>query len=241
MNREQKRGKITMPTYNVSKTFGRQGQISERSTSVMRMFGLTADRLTETSFTVNCQVQINDGDIVYITGPSGAGKSVLLKELEKSVPASDKMNLNEVKLPCDKSVIDCIDGSTGSPYNGDFLQGLKLLSIAGLNDAFCVLNQPANLSDGQKYRFRLAAALGSGAKFIFADEFCSGLDRITAAVISYNIQKYAKRTGVIFILASSHEDILLDLAPDVLVVQELSGPTQVIYKRGKIQRCEAAV
>jgi len=220
-----------MPTYNVSKTFGRQGQISERSTSVMRMFGLTADRLTETSFTVNCQVQINDGDIVYITGPSGAGKSVLLKELEKSVPASDKVNLNEVKLSCDKSVIDCIDGSTGSPYNGDFLQGLKLLSIAGLNDAFCVLNQPANLSDGQKYRFRLAAALGSGAKFIFADEFCSGLDRITAAVISYNIQKYAKRTGVTFILASSHEDILLDLAPDVLVVKELSGGIEVVYKK----------
>jgi uncharacterized protein len=224
----QKKGKITMPTYNVSKTFGwplrgRQGQISERSASVMRMFGLTTDRLAKTSFTVNCQLEINDGDIVYITGPSGAGKSVLLKELEKSVPASDKVNLNEVKLARDKSVIDCIDG--------DFLEGLKLLSIAGINDAFCVLNQPTNLSDGQKYRFRLAVAMASGAKFIFADEFCSELDRITAAVISYNIHKYAKRTGVTFILASSHEDILLDLSPDVLVVKELSGATQVIYKQ----------
>jgi ABC-type ATPase with predicted acetyltransferase domain len=197
------------------------------------MFGLTMDRLAETIFAVNCQLEINNGDIVYITGPSGAGKSVLLKELEEAITGPDKVNLNEVKLPCDKSVIDCIDG--------DFLQGLKLLSIAGLNDAFCVLNKAANLSDGQKYRFRLAVALGSGAKFIFADEFCSELDRITAAVISYNIQKYAKRTGVTFILASSHEDILLDLAPDVLVVQELSGPTQVIYKRGKIQKCEGAV
>jgi ABC-type ATPase with predicted acetyltransferase domain len=236
-----------MPTYSISKTFswplrGRGGQISERSASVMRMFGLTTDRLAKTSFTVNCQLEINEGDIVYITGPSGAGKSVLLKELEKAITGPDKVNLNEVKLPCDKSVIDCIDG--------DFLQGLKLLSIAGLNDAFCVLNKAANLSDGQKYRFRLAVALGStgspqagvsGAKFIFADEFCSELDRITAAVISYNIQRYAKRTGVTFILASSHEDILLDLSPDVLVVQELSGPTQVIYKRGKMQRCEAAV
>jgi len=226
-----------MPTYNVSKTFGwplrgRQGQISERSASVMRMFGLTTDRLAKTNFTVNCQLQINDGDIVYITGPSGAGKSVLLKELEKSVPASDKVNLNEVKLARDKSVIDCIHSALRYERHsdGDFLQELKLLSIAGINDAFCVLNQPRNLSDGQKYRFRLAAALASGAKFIFADEFCSELDRITAAVISYNIQKYAKRTGVTFILASSHEDILLDLAPDVLVVQELSGPTQVIYK-----------
>jgi len=215
-----------MPTYNISKTFGWQGQISERSAAVMRMFGLTVDRLTETSFTVNCQLEINNGDIVYITGPSGAGKSVLLRELEKSVPASERVNLNKVKLPSDKTLIDCIDG--------DFVQGLKLLSIAGLNDAFCVLNQPTNLSDGQKCRFRLAVALGSGAKFIFADEFCSELDRITATVISYNIQRYAKRTGVTFILASSHEDILLDLAPDVLGVQELSGPTQVIYKNGKI-------
>jgi ABC-type ATPase with predicted acetyltransferase domain len=242
-----------MPTYNVSKTFGwPQRQISERSAAVMRMFGLTTDRLAKTSFTVHCQLEINDGDIVYITGPSGAGKSVLLKELEKSVPASDKVNLNEVKLARDKSVIDCIHSTlppSSKDYggqvryerhsDGDFLEGLKLLSIAGINDAFCVLNQPMNLSDGQKYRFRLAAALGSGAKFIFADEFCSELDRITAAVISYNIHKYAKRTGVTFILASSHEDILLDLAPDVLVVKELSGSTQVIYKNTSAQGIRA--
>ncbi|MBA7712089.1 hypothetical protein ES703_121059 [subsurface metagenome] len=212
-----------MPTYSVSKTFAWQGTISERAAAVMRMFGLTADRLTETSTTIDCRLEINDGDIVYITGPSGAGKSILLGELEKSIPASDKVNVNKIKLPDNKSVIDCIDG--------DFLQALKLLSITGLNDVFCVLNQPANLSDGQKYRFRLAMALASEKKFIFADEFCSELDRITAAVISYNIQRHAKRTGVIFILASSHEDILLDLAPDVLVAKELSGPTQVIYKR----------
>ncbi len=211
-----------MPTYSVSKTFAWQGTISEKAAAVMRMFGLTADRLTETSTAIDCRLEINDGDIVYITGPSGAGKSILLGELEKSVPASDKVNLNEIKLSDNKSVIDCIDG--------DFLQALKLLSITGLNDVFCVLNQPANLSNGQKYRFRLAMALASEKKFIFADEFCSELDRITAAVISYNIQRHAKRTGVIFILASSHEDILLDLAPDVLVVQELSGSTEVIYK-----------
>jgi hypothetical protein len=36
---------------------------------------------------------------------------------------------------------------------------------------------------------------------------------------------------VTFVLASSHEDTLVDLAPDVLVVKELSGRAQVIYKR----------
>lgn len=211
-----------MPTYTVSRTLSWQGEITDKAAQVCRMFGLTTDRLAERRVSHDCQVEINDGDIVYITGPSGAGKSILLKELEKSVPASDRVNLAEIRLARDRTLIDCIDG--------DFLTSLQVLSTAGLNDVFCVLNQPRNLSDGEKYRFRLAMALATGSKFIFADEFCSNLDRITAAVISHNVHKFAKRKGMTFILASSRDDILLDLAPDVLVIKELSGPTQVIYK-----------
>ncbi|MHC4726938.1 MAG: ATP-binding cassette domain-containing protein [Planctomycetota bacterium] len=214
-----------MTTYNVSKSFRWQGTITDKMASVCRMFGLTADRLTERKVDYNCQLQIGDSDIVYLTGPSGAGKSVLLRELEKSVPASDRINLDDIKLPDDKTLIDCIDAG--------LLDSLKILSLAGLNDCFCILNQPHNLSDGQKYRFRLAMALAAKKKFIFADEFCSELDRITAAVISYNIHKFAKRTGTIFILASSHDDMLLDLSPDVLITTELSGPVEVIYKRAR--------
>lgn len=212
-----------MTTYSVSKNFKWRGKITDKVASVCRMFGLTVDRLTERKVNYSCQLQISDSDIVYLSGPSGAGKSVLLRELEKSVPASDRINLNKIKLPDDKTLIDCIDAG--------LLDSLKILSLAGLNDCFCILNQPRNLSDGQKYRFRLAMALAAKKKFIFADEFCSELDRITAAVISYNIHKFAKRTGTIFILASSHDDILLDLLPDVLIAAELSGPIEVIYKR----------
>jgi ABC-type ATPase with predicted acetyltransferase domain len=218
-------GEWSMPTYRVSKSFRWQGQLTDKVGKVARMFGLTADRLSEKCVIHDCRLEINDGDIVYITGPSGAGKSVLLKELEKAIPASEKVNLARIKLPRDKTLIDCIDA--------DLLTSLRMLSTAGLNDVFCILNQPANLSEGQKYRFRLAMAMAAKKKFIFADEFCSELDRITAVVISYNIHKFAKRTGTTFILASSHDDILLDLAPDVLVVKELSATTQVIYKRGK--------
>ncbi|MHC4533511.1 MAG: ATP-binding cassette domain-containing protein [Planctomycetota bacterium] len=214
-----------MPTYSVSKSFNWQGTVTDKVASVCRMFGLTIDRLTERKVSYNCQIQINPGDILFISGPSGAGKSVLLRELEKSIPSSDRINLDRIKLPDDKTLIDCIDA--------DLLDSLKMLSSAGLNDCFCILNQPRNLSDGQKYRFRLAMALAANKKFIFADEFCSELDRITAAVISYNIYKYAKCTATIFILASSHNDILLDLSPDVLISTELSGTTEVIYKRAR--------
>jgi ABC-type ATPase with predicted acetyltransferase domain len=72
-----------------------------------------------------------------------------------------------------------------------------------------------------------------GKKYIFADEFCANLDRVTAAVIAYNIRKFANRAGVTLILAASHDDILLDLAPDVLVVKESSGSTKAVYKDRK--------
>jgi ABC-type ATPase with predicted acetyltransferase domain len=192
------------------------------------MFGLTADRLTERRSNHDCRLDINAGDVVYLTGPSGAGKSVLLGELEKSIPALDRVNLAEIELPSDRTVIDCIDA--------DFLEGLRLLSTAGLNDCLCILNQPSNLSAGEKYRFRLAMALAQQKRFVFADEFCCELDRITAAVICSRLRTFATRTDTIFILASSHQDILINLKPDVLVVKELSGPAEVTYKPMRRQK-----
>jgi ABC-type ATPase with predicted acetyltransferase domain len=212
-----------MATYNVLKTFKWRGTVTDKVASVCRMFGLSLNRVTEQRFTHSCRLEINPGDIIYLTGPSGAGKSVLLAELEKAVPAGEKVNLAEIVLPDDRTLIDCIEA--------DLAEGLRFLSVAGLNDCFCILNQPANLSAGQQYRFRLAMALATGRKYVFADEFCSELDNVTAAVISYRLRKFAKRTGTTFILASSRDDILPDLAPDVLVVKQLSGPAEVIYRR----------
>jgi len=196
--------------------------LSDSAARVCRMFGLTADRLDEQSVKHSCELKIKEGDIVYITGPSGSGKSVLLEELARQIKPEKRINLSQIELSRNKAVIDCMDGDT--------IDRLRILSLAGLNDVFCVLNRPARLSEGQKWRFRLAKALSKKAEYVFADEFCSGLDRITACVISHNIRKFADRTGTIFVLASSHEDILLDLAADVLVVKDFCGPANIIYK-----------
>jgi uncharacterized protein len=211
-----------MTRYSVSKNFCWRGELSEKAGLVCRMFGLTADKLQGRAFVHRCQLEINEGDIVYITGPSGAGKSVLLGELEKQIPEGDRINLSQIELSADRAVIDYIDGG--------LVESLKALNTAGLNDVYCVLNRPALLSEGQQWRYRLAAAIGSGRKYILVDEFCSQLDRITAAVIAYNVRRFARQYGVTFLLASCQDDILTDLQPDVIVAKELSGQSQVIYK-----------
>jgi ABC-type ATPase with predicted acetyltransferase domain len=211
-----------MKTYSLSKRFPWQGPLSDKGVQVCRMFGLTMDRLANRVPTHRCRLEIDPGNIVYLTGPSGSGKSVLLRELEAAVPKSQRVNLAGIALPTSRMVIDC--------FAGDIVTSLKTLSIVGLSEVFAVLNRPNHLSEGQKYRFRLAQALATGKEFIFADEFCSELDRVTAATVAFNIHKFAKRTGTTFVLASSRDDILIDLAPDVLVIKDFSGPAEVIYK-----------
>jgi ABC-type ATPase with predicted acetyltransferase domain len=218
-------GSAFMATYNVEKRFAWQGPLSGNAVRVCRMFGVTIDRLTDRSTIHRCRVEIRAGDIVYLTGPSGAGKSVLLRELERCVPAADAINLAGIDLPGDRTVIDCLDG--------DVVASLQRLSAVGLSDVFSLLNRPCWLSEGQKYRLRLARALAAGKPFVFADEFCSELDRLTAATVAFNVRRLAKRTGTTLILASSRDDILLDLAPDVVIVKDFSGPAEVTYRSGR--------
>jgi uncharacterized protein len=211
-----------MTNYSLSKSFVLDSQITEKMAAVMRMFGVSVERLREAKSEHRCDLEISEGDIVYFSGPSGAGKSVLLGELEKIIPANDRINLDQIELSLDKAVIDCIDG--------DIVAGLGLLSTAGLNDVFCVLKCPAVLSDGQQWRFRLARAMASGKRFVIADEFCSSLDKVTAAVVSFNVRKFADRYKVTFLLAGAREDFLCDLQPDVIVQKEFS-PVATVTKR----------
>ncbi len=211
---------------NANKRFDWALPVTDKVADILRAFGITVQRLKNNTITHQCNIKLSPGDICYITGPSGSGKSVLLREFYNTFDTEQKIDIDDIPLPDDKTTVDCIDT--------DFLETLKILSNAGLTDVFCVLNSPANLSEGQKYRYQIAKALASDKQFIFADEFCSSLDRVTAAVISANIREFATKTGKVFILASSHDDLLADLLPEVIVIKHLAGQAEVIYKNPKL-------
>lgn len=217
-----------MRQYEVSKSFTWKGQVSDRVVSVMKMFGVDMSRLKTGAACHQCRLTLDEGDVCFITGPSGAGKSVILSELYRQTPDEAKIDLNDIDIESDRAVVDCIDG--------ELFDSLRLLSMAGLSDVISILNQPTKLSEGQKYRYKLAKALSSGKKVVFADEFCANLDRVTACVIAYHIRKFARRTGTTFVLASSHDDLLSDLLPDVVVIKRLAGMAEVVYRSSSRQQ-----
>ncbi len=213
-------------TLSASRKFDWNLPLTDKAADVLRAFGITVQRLKSSAVTHSCEIKLLGGDICYITGPSGSGKSVLLREFFSNFDNDKKISINDITLPDDKTVVDCIEPT----HNSGFLETLRTLSNAGLTDVFCVLNSPATLSEGQKYRYRIAKAISSDKQFIFADEFCSNLDRVTAAVISHNLRKFATKTGKTFILASSHDDLLADLLPEVIVIKHLAGEAEIVYK-----------
>lgn len=209
--------------YHIRKKFQWTGEVTSKVQVVMEIFGLDIDRLnTNNDISYDCDVELRDGDICYITGASGAGKSVILGELYRLIGSDEKIWLGDIELAGGNSLIDHI--------SGECIDSLRVLSKCGLGDVFCVLNTPAALSQGQKYRYRLAKAIDSGKRIIFADEFCANLDVITAAVVSYNLRKIAKQNGITLILAGTREDVMADLLPDVVIAKRFNEAAEVVYK-----------
>ena len=211
-----------MVTLNVQTEIAFEPPTTPRATELIRLFGLRLERIRQQYLRYTCRLSLRPGDIVYITGASGAGKTVLLNTLYDQVDPGNRLRLDDIPLRDDRPAIDCIEQP--------IFATTETFTRAGLGDIFCMLQTPAHLSAGQQHRFRLAAALAHSAAFIFADEFTSSLDRITALAIAYHLRKLAQRSGKIFVLGSCHEDVLADLRPDILIVKELSGKTKTLYK-----------
>lgn len=206
--------------YTIDKRFNTDVERTDRVLEIAEAFGLGLD---EKEFVVfdNLPLEINQGDVVYITGQSGSGKSTVLRELaslmnQSALTVSD---IDKVEL-LNKPLIDQIGQTTQ--------EALTYLSIAGLNDAYLFIRKPSELSDGQRYRFRLAKLVESGAKVWIADEFLAVLDRTTAKVIAFNLQKVARKVGATVLVATTHGDMVEDLAPDITINKRYREKIEII-------------
>lgn len=193
----------------INKKFDTTTETTDRVLEIAEAFGLG---LEDKEFVIykNLKLDIKDDDIVYINGQSGSGKSILLYELEKELIKQGKKvcNINDVEIK-DEPLIEQVCDNVH--------EALNLLSKVGLNDAYLLIRKPKELSDGQKYRFRLAKLLEKNADVWVADEFGAVLDRTTAKVVAFNIQKIARQNKKMLIVATTHTDLVEELAPDITI------------------------
>jgi len=197
---------------------------TDRVVSVAEGFGLGLDKWEKFVIYDNVKLKIAPTDIVYITGDSGSGKSVLLKALEKDIRQDMGLtciNVANIKPKPNKPLIETI-GKT-------LEEGLELLSRVGLNDAFLFLRTYKQLSDGQKYRYKIAKMIESKAQFWIMDEFAATLDRDTAKIVAFNMQKLARRLGKAVIAATTHTDLFEDLNPSVHIHKKFGKEINVNY------------
>ena len=197
---------------------------TSRVVGVAEAFGLGLDK--EEKFVVynNVELKIEPTDIVYITGDSGSGKSILLKTLEKDIRQNlglKCINITKIKTEQNKPLIETIGKSLE--------EALELLSRVGLNDAFLLLRSYEQLSDGQKYRYKIAKMIESQAQFWIMDEFAATLDRDTAKIVAFNLQKLARQMGKAVLAATTHTDLFEDLNPSVRIHKRFGREITVNY------------
>ncbi len=198
-------------------------ELTERTIEIAESFGLGVDDAQKFPV-LNVELKISPKDIVYITGDSGSGKSVLLRALRQDL-GDEAIGLSEVQVIPDKPLIETI-GAT-------IEEALELLSKVGLNDAFLFLRKYNELSDGQRCRYILAKFLECKKQWLLIDEFAATLDRDTAKIVAFNVQKLARQQGKAVIAATTHDDLFEDLSPSVHVHKRFGEEIDVKYYQNK--------
>ena len=189
-------------------------------------------------------LDINEGELVFLTGPSGAGKSTLLKliaGMEKpsggmlQVSGQDMRKLNRTTLPFLRRKLGLIMQQQRLLNDRNVLANVMLpLIISGATTleakerAMVALERvgmlgkaqalPRTLSGGEQQRVSIARAVVHKPRIILADEPTATLDRENGRMVLDMIEAF-NRAGVTCVI-STHDDRLLHDADRIVQLTE---------------------
>ena len=219
---------ITTPPIDKNSSVGERIPVrTERAATVARWFGLTRSEWNPSApepTRISTIPLPAPGEILLLAGPSGSGKSRLLGAMRERASADgsiDWIDLAALNPPPATPLVDCF--GEGTPLR----EALLLLARVGLGEAWSYLRASEELSEGQRFRLKLAMALhrlsvlpaerqATGQRAILiCDEFAAVLDRITALVVARCLRRSIDaHPDLSAIVATSHDDLQPALRPE---------------------------
>jgi ABC-type lipoprotein export system ATPase subunit len=198
-------------------------EITDRVMAVSEAFGIGVDDNKEFTIFDNIELKYDDEDLIYVTGDSGSGKSTFLRLFASELQSKVRkfVNFSDVQADNDEVVINSV-GATQE-------EAMTLLSVVGLSEAFVMLRKYKELSEGQKYRYKLAKMIAAKGDAFLIDEFGATLDREMAKALAYCIQKWARKSKKMVVVATTHKDLIEDFNPNVAIDKKFGQTTQVKY------------
>lgn len=178
-------------------------------------------------------LEISDGEFVFLVGPSGSGKTTILRLLLQSLkPTSGKITIDEhdlmkisgnkvvqlrrkigvvfqdLKLLYDRSVLENVELSLwvlGKTGKEVENEAKEKLELVGLEKKGEFF--PAQLSGGELQRAAIARALAGEPKYLFADEPTGNVDDENAWKIVKILDKI-NQAGTTVIMATHNGEIV---------------------------------
>ena len=169
------------------------------------------------------------GRVILFAGPSGGGKSTRLRHLSATARRAG-WRVHDVARRRLQAVPAVDQFGRGIDEAADLDYAAGHLSRVGLGEAAAMLRLPGELSDGQRWRLRLAVtvhrvmreARAGRPTLLVADEFCAVLDRVSACVVARGLRRTIDRLARVGVpvraaVATSHDDLSAALLPDETV------------------------
>ena len=187
----------------------------------------------------NVNLQLAQGEFVYLIGKSGAGKTSLLRCLYADHPVTDGRAVvcgidlthmrrwqipqlrrrigivfQNFRLLDDRNVyanLDFVLRATGWKHADDRREQIEK-ALAAVGIAHKADDMPQRLSEGERQRVGIARALINNPQLILADEPTGNLDPVTSAEIMQLLVDVGRQTGAAMII-STHDFMMIDRFP----------------------------
>ena len=206
--------------------------VSARTSEIRHRFGV--HEAPQRTILPAIDVDLGPGRLVAFVGPSGSGKSSALAVIAQRT--GNARNVNRVSFAPDRAIVD------GVAPGSSMARALEVLSFCALGEAGIWIKPFAGLSDGERFRAKLARAIGavldqSSSGPLIIDEFASGLHRRAARAIAYNLRKLTSRWRISVAVATTHDDVLSDLRPDTVVRLDRWADPVVVRRSPRTGTC----